>query len=238
LENEFNSLFWGVLVDPASQVTAPDTTDHLRVIAIGDSITNGGNGFPDLTAIDWPSLAAKTLGWNDVWNSAIGGTGYIAQGTGNAFPNFGQRLQDVCSNSPDLVIVFGGINDGNSSSAQIQAAALAYFQAVRACLPATPLIVLGAWPGATGPSAGRIAIENAIQAAVNQSNDPATYFVPIATDPNGSWITGTGNVSVPAGDGNADLYISPDSVHPTNAGIAYLATHIAAAMSKVIQQIP
>jgi hypothetical protein len=73
---------------------------------------------------------------------------------------------------------------------------------------------------------------------VTQLNDPITYFVPIVTDPNGSWITGTGNVSNPVGNGNADLYISSDGVHPTSAGIAYLAGRITTAVKSIIQQIP
>ena len=239
LENEFNTTFWGVRVDPESKVWAPDAANHVRVIAIGDSITGGGDGFPDLPGDDWPSLVAKRLGWSEVWNSALGGTGYIAQAPGNAFPNFGQRIQDVCQNSPDVVIVFGGINDGVSSTPdQIQAAALAYFRAVRACLPTAPIIVLGAWPGSTGPAPARIAVENAIHAAVMQFKDPLAYFVPIATDPAGSWITGTGNVASPAGTGNADKFIDPKRTHPTDAGIRYLADRIATAVGNIIQQLP
>jgi lysophospholipase L1-like esterase len=238
LESEFNSMFWGVRVDPESKVWAPDAAGHVRVIAIGDSITGGGDGFPDLPGEDWPSLVAKMLGWNDVWNSAIGGTGFIATAR-DAFPNFGQRIQDVCQNNPDLVIVFGGINDGViASPAQIQAAARAYFQAIRACLPSTPMIVLGAWPASTGPAPARIDVETALHTAVTQFHDRLTYFVPIATDPTGSWIAGTGNVGSPNGTGNADKYIDPKRTHPTDAGIRYLAERIAAAVGEVIKQIP
>jgi lysophospholipase L1-like esterase len=239
LESEFNATFWGVRVDPESKVWAPDAADHVRVIAIGDSITGGGDGFPDQPATDWPSMLAKLLGWNDVWNSAIGGTGFIAQGAGDGFPNFGQRIQDVCRNNPDLVIVFGGINDGVSSTpTQIQAAALAYFKAVRTCLPTTPIIVLGAWPASTGPAPARIAVETAIHSAVTEFHDPLAYFVPVSTDPAGSWITGTGNVGSPTGAGNADRLIDPRRTHPTDAGIRYFAERLATAISQIIQQLP
>jgi hypothetical protein len=42
------------------------------------------------------------------------------------------------------------------------------------------------------------------------------------------WITGTGNVPVPKGNGNADLYISADGTHPTQAGHDYVGQRLAA----------
>jgi hypothetical protein len=37
-----------------------------------------------------------------------------------------------------------------------------------------------------------------------------------------AWLTGTGNVGSPAGDGNRDVYLGADGVTPTRAGAAYL----------------
>ena len=42
----------------------------------------------------------------------------------------------------------------------------------------------------------------------------------------GSWITGTGKVGATAGDGNGDLLIANDGVHPSPAGHDYYARRI------------
>ena len=45
------------------------------------------------------------------------------------------------------------------------------------------------------------------------------------------WIAGTGRVGATTGDGNADIYVVADGVHPSVAGAAYLGTRLAFAIS-------
>lgn len=49
------------------------------------------------------------------------------------------------------------------------------------------------------------------------------YISPIAE----GWITGNGKVGATTGNGNADIYISSDGTHPSNAGHEYLAWRLA-----------
>lgn len=50
------------------------------------------------------------------------------------------------------------------------------------------------------------------------------------TDP---WVTGTGNAGTPAGDGNADLFLSADGRHPTRAGAENLAHRLTDGLAAV-----
>jgi hypothetical protein len=233
-----NVTFEGVYVDPASTVTAT-TQVNTRVCVFGDSITSGGNGFPLVSEDFWPRRVGQMLGWSDVWNLAEGGTGYINKSPTPGNTNFLGHVGDATNNACELVLFFGGLNDGYYPDSQLHTAALKTFQEVRAGLPNAPIIVFGVYASSTGPSATVIADENAIHSAVTQFNDPLTWFVPVSTDPAGPWVYGTGFVVNPTGDGNADSCTSPDGTHPTEACIiGIIAPHIARAVSQVIQQIP
>lgn len=221
--------FAGVCVDAQSAVWAPPAVDQVKVAVLGSSIEGGGNNYPILPSSAWCTQVGKYLGWSDVRNLGIGGTGYIQPGS---YTNYAGHLSDATSFSPDIVIVGGPINDANTGStqAQIQAAALSLFQQVRAALPNAIIIAGGQYPAASGPSAACLAGEAGVQAAVSQFGDGKTFFVPIANDANGSWITGTGKVTAATGTGNSDVYTSSDGTHPVQLGIDYAARRWATAI--------
>ena len=238
IESGFAFRFQGVYVTPADTVWAINTDDKVKVAVVGDSYTSGGNSFPIAPRTDWPSQVGHYLGWSDVWNLGAGGTGYITQ-TANS-PNFAGRIADVVVANPDVVIVAGGYNDSSSPASSVQNAVTAYCSQLRAALtPTTPIIVTGI-ASVKGPDANTIATEYAIQAGAAALNDPFIYFIPISTDSKGAWLTGTGNVTAPkgagAGSGNADVYVSSDTVHPTQSGINYLAFRLAVAIRDIISQ--
>jgi lysophospholipase L1-like esterase len=220
-----NSNSWGAAVAPQYSVwPVAFTGDRIRAVFEGDSLTGGGGGFPVLPNGDWPGIASKLLGISDPWNVAQGSTGYCTAGS---YQTFGQRIQNVTSANPDIVIVSGGTNDEGAgyTPTQIQACVTTYLQNLRAALPATPIIVQGVWPQATGPSAQRIATENAISAAVTAVADSLIYFVPVSTA-TPVWSSGTGNVTVQTGTGQSDIYTAPDGSHITEAGIDVGNTNI------------
>jgi lysophospholipase L1-like esterase len=70
-------------------------------------------------------------------------------------------------------------------------------------------------------------MENAVSAGAATLHDPAIFFIPTTGGANGAWMTGTGSTAAPHGDGNCDVYISSDNVHPNDAGHAYLAGRMA-----------
>lgn len=238
VEMNLNNQFGGVSVAPTEEVWAPTAQDRIRVVWVGDSISASGNSTPALNGAMVPQQVAYLLGWSDVWNDGIGGTGYVATNAGNNY-TFGQRIgYDVTPWSPNLVVFLGSINDVGQSG--IQAAALSAYQAVRAALPGVPIIVAGIPPDSpnNGGSANITTAESALQAAVTQFGDPLTFFIPINNDATGAWITGTGKVTATNGTGNADAYISSDGVHPTDMGRLYLSRKLAIAIQNVLAQIP
>lgn len=227
------SLFYGVRVAPGDTVSAPSSANDIRAICFGDSINIGGNAYPTVQGDGVPIRLGRLLGWNDVWNSSLGGTGYIAQGPYGV--NYGNHIADATANSTNLVLVFGGaFNDSANSSPTIRAAVLLFLQNLRAALPTVPIMVFGTWPASTGPSASNLALEQDVKASVTTFNDLLCKFIPLNSDPTGSWVTGTGNVSAPTGVGNADLYVSNDLVHEPNVGMEYLAGRYATPIKSTI----
>ncbi len=207
-----------VYIGPNDTIVPLDTSRALCIAVVGDSFTSS-------TGASWCHNGwAVTLGYllggidADVRQIAIGGTGYVADASspGPQQYTFLQHIQDLAQATFDLVIFAGGIND--SAASGVQPAALATIQAARALQPAAPFVVLGSWASSAGPSAGVLATEAAIQAAVRQFADPGTVFVPVSGDPAGAWI-GAANGPVINGPSVGGM----DGVHPGDVGHLYLA---------------
>lgn len=233
IEDYGNICFAGVWTDAASTLTAPVIATPIRVAVFGSSIECGGNGFPLRADLGWPTQIGKLLGWHDVRNLGLGGTGYI-NNQGGSSRNYGEHIADATAIAPDLVIVGGPINDETQPPATLQAAAATFLGQLRSALPNAPIVALGTFPAASGPSTQAIDAENAIAAAVSGLGDPRIFFVPLCTAAGGSFITGTGNVGSPTGSGNADLYISDDGTHPDQPGIDFIAATYAAKIKALV----
>jgi len=223
----------GVHVGPTYTVWTPADADPLTVASVGDSVSaqtgvtqpNGG----------WNISLGKLLGWADVRQVALGGTGWVNPGGFVSPFAHAARVADAVATAPDLLMLTGSTNDSASTPAVITAAVLAGLQAYRAALPLTPIVLGGVWPGASGPSAATLANEIAVQAAFTAWGDSNSWFVPISTDSAGSWVTGTGHIGALAGTGNADRYIgAADTVHPGQAGHTYYARRWATALRKSV----
>ena len=120
-----------------------------RVVVMGDSFV-GGTGASGATVNAWFDTMAKLLGWRDVWATGLGGTGYLATG---AFVKFRDRVvADVINQSPDIVVVAGGINDTAFTKAQIQTEAGLLYAQIRAALPNVKLIAVGPWVPSGSPA--------------------------------------------------------------------------------------
>lgn len=234
--------FYGVNCSAKGSVTAPSNLTTVAAAFIGDSYS-AGTGPSDPSANyslnAWTLNAARRLGWNAPTQQAVGGTGYIATNSGGGLA-YADRLADLDWRIDwDVVVIAGGYNDavqGNTSAA-ITAAALAHWQAVRRKLPGALIVVTGVWSPPTGAGAtGKaqcIAAEQAIAATFAAWGDPFALFVPIATMET-PWLTGTGTAAATTGDGNADVYVVIDKVHPTLAGHDWLSRRFAAAVESGI----
>lgn len=196
--------------------------------------------------------AAALLGVPHMDLDAVGGTGFAPNSVfinpGDAFPS---RVASNVDTHPDLFITAGGINDNNSlalppyaTAAEAQAGFVAgttsHFSGLRAALPNTLLVALGPWAPRqvipTHPVAQSKA--DAILAALRAAGGPWVFLDNLdggwlassgaRSAGTGPWQTGTGTSSAPAGDGNGDLYLAADGVHPNSAGGDYLGRRMAA----------
>lgn len=198
--------------------------------------------------------AAAMLGIPHLDLDALGGTGYaqIASSEDSFHPGntFASRLHSSVDALPDLFLTAGGINDNNSlalppyaSAAQAQAGFTAavnrYYSELRTALPGSVLVALGPWaprqfmPTDPVAQSKSDAIQAALRAAgglwvfLDNLNGGWVNSAGASAAAGGPWQTGTGRTGAPVGDGNGDLYLQADGVHPNEAGAHYLGTRIA-----------
>lgn len=225
----------GVLVGATESVWSFDPDHDIIACSVGDSIEAQQGGTSPNTG--WQIVAGKCLGWSDVREVALGGTGWVNQGAWSSTFGDANRVADVVAARPSVVILAASPND--TSGATLQAAMLAGFQAYRAALPYALIVCTGLFPGASGPGTSDLNIEANMLAAFNSWADPFSFYIPIANDAEGSWIFGTGHVGAINGSGNSDIYVnSADTVHPSEAGHIYVGERFANAFrQKVLQAV-
>lgn len=172
------------------------------------------------TGATMAATCSARLGWTPVI-AAVGGTGFLAAPVAETYRN---RLPIVFASNPDVVVIQGTVNDSAYTDAQIGAEAALVFGAIAAWKPSTLIYMTGMLPRRSYEAATRSGWTAAIRSALGSYGvfvDPLT----------GGWLTGTGTVGAPMGDGNADIYLSVDTFHPTQAGHDYLGTRLAFAIS-------
>ncbi len=228
-----------------------DRSGEASFAAMADSY-GGGKGVNWRGGPFWE--AAALLGIPHLDLDALGSTGYAQIATngdsfhvGNTFPN---RLPSSVDALPDLFLTAGGINDNNSlalppyataaaAQAGFNAAVTRHYRDLRAALPGSVLVALGPWapqqftPTHPVAQSKADAIKAALIAAgglwvfLDNLNGGWVNSAGASAPASGPWQTGTGNTGALAGDGNGDLYLSADGVHPNEAGCLYLGTRIA-----------
>ena len=225
--------FGGVKTAATDAPWAAPIADALRVIVHGDSFVDGTGSTPGMLHGPLGAQIGLLLGQADTAASGVGGTGYIATSSGTR-NTFGQRVQsDIVDHAPDVVIELGGINDEGSvgdGGATLQAAVTSWLAAVVGALPDVLIFMTG--PQTPGnPTASRNTVRNVKQAAAALYPRNVVFIDNIAEN----WVTGTGKVSTPAANGNADWVTGgvagTDPTHPTDAGHSYLASRVVAAIA-------
>ncbi len=214
--------YFGYVQAPQTAIVSASGAGAPRMVMIGDSYNAGSSYGPWLAGGTIAQLLGKRLGWRDVWNLSVGGTGYLNPGAAS-FHTFAQRVTQALALSPDIVVLMGSTNDVDHPPAAVTAAVLATLRAIRAGTPA-PIVVVGV------PSinvVGAAATEAAIAAGVAQAGDPLAFFVPICAA-NPPWVLGSWNNAsgVPAGTVNGGLYVAADNVHPPEIGFDHYAQRI------------
>lgn len=227
--NAISPLFAGVVINRNDSILDPVPGPHrFRAMFFGDSITADAAGPAAEEAFtSFAPIAAQLLGWEDAWISGVGSTGYL-RAVPATRPTFRQRFaRDVLPYKPDVLVIAGGINDLTFGYNEVNAEADLLFDQIERDLPNTLVFVLGPWnPRQIVPPEVNRAIRDAAQ------NRPNFFWIRNFDEP---WITGTGRVTTPTGDGNSDIYTSSDGVHPTADGIDFYARKLADAIKAHIE---
>lgn len=123
----YKAAFAGVWTAPSDTVYAAPVRGP-RTICVGDSFT-------EADATGWTNWFAESLGWDDVWTSGVGATGYVADANGGAV-NWGDRVeQDVIAYKPDVVFLHGSVNDLSHPLSQVRDAVHSTVARIRTSLP-------------------------------------------------------------------------------------------------------
>lgn len=205
-----------------------------QLAIIGDSYIQGQpipaeGGY--VTAGTVAGELSQETGW-DVWRLAHSGSGYIAQGdVGNSTGPYGSsaRMSALAAlPAMDAILVWSTVNDQTQTPAAVVSAATALWSAIKAARPTTPIVVTGPESG-WASNASIAPINTALKDAANASSVVAG-FVDFR---NPQIITGTGNVGSVQSDGNADIFIAADNLHPLHAGSRYYAQKLAALLAPI-----
>ena len=123
----YKAAFAGIWTGPTDTVYAAPVRGP-RTICVGDSFT-------EADAAGWTNWFAESLGWDDVWTSAVGGTGYVNNGNGLSL-NWQERIaSDVIAYEPEVVFLHGSVNDLAQPPAIVYAAVKDVISRLRDALP-------------------------------------------------------------------------------------------------------
>ena len=213
--------FLQVVIPPATSVSIA-AAPAFKIAVTGDSYTDSGVApyYAGLSREIW-----RLTGWTPI-QLGQGSTGYTNNGASSGDLSkqvYGgaNRLAALEAADPDVVLVVGSVNDGAATPGDLQQAALDYY----AALEPRPVIVVGVEPlfDAGDPNFAAWDLNNA---AILAAANAAPNVIGVIDWRGEDWLTGTGSVSDPKGDGNQDIYIGDvagtDTIHPNYAGQQYL----------------
>jgi len=206
-----------------------------KVAMTGDSTISGQSTVFVGTV---PCMVAMRSGW-EIMALGQGGTGYANDGGGTSgrsvYGSSGRMSVLAAQTGLDLMVCYGGANDAPASTfptATVVAAAQACWSAMKTAQPNVPLIVVGIEPASylTPPAPTDLNTLNTALKTAAEAHSGVAAFIDIRSDP---WVTGSGNSSSPAGDGNADLFIGPDGIHLNAFGADMMAPRLLREIGKV-----
>lgn len=225
-----------LITEAGSRIWVEPSPHHWKLAVEGDSLTQGGYNTPYQPGQDWVTQMGQLIGCDDVSNLAQGGTGFISDNGGRK-TRYEQRVERLASLQADVYLIAGNHNDSSYPREQQIGAALSYLRRLRALQPDAVIVVAGNNPlqGESTVAGPIVEAEKNLRTAFDLWADPNALFLPISTDPGGPWITGSGAVDHPMGDGNMDhFYITRDG-HPLQRGVDYFARRYARALAGLFQ---
>ncbi|AOD23795.1 hypothetical protein IM25_21255 [Rhodococcus sp. p52] len=234
VDSGFN--FGGIWTPPGATLSASSVPVGAKKLAVlGDSLVWGaGIVASGQQALGFAFQLGRLLGW-DVTNLGIGGTGWATDvTTGVTAVRFSQRLADLYTAAPDVVLIPGSQNDKAAAAGAINTEVSASIAAIKTNLPNAKIVLASTLFPAT-PTTARGGFDTArravMDAEVKSAVDATTGVSYI--DASG-WFTGTGRVGTPDG-GNADWFRTAlDWAHPSAEGHTYLARRFAAELKRIV----
>ncbi|MFK0015727.1 SGNH/GDSL hydrolase family protein [Streptomyces sp. NPDC091027] len=227
---DFTTAPWGGIYLPPSATMWRVPLLGGRLMTFTDSIGDGSAQSVGGGAGTWVDRVARYLGSADVWRQGRGGTGYITPG---AYATLGSRVAaDVVAWAPQRLIIWAGYNDNGGDQSAIASAASSLYSAIRTGLPACEVYVLGCWAPTPTPGASIVNTDATLRTACSSAGLP--FVSPITGgvyDSIGALVATHGPFIT---SGNQSAYVGGDSVHPTDAGHAYLARRITAAIKELM----
>ena len=114
--NNNTGRFGGVAVPAGFSVWKPTQQVTRRIAFIGDSYTGGAGSAPTgasrLETYMW--RLGILMGGDELINAGIGATGFLAMAGGDAASIFAERVDEVLSMNPDVIVIAGGRNDSTT----------------------------------------------------------------------------------------------------------------------------
>lgn len=219
--------FGGVWRAPTDTISYPAYGSPVKFAVLGDSFAYGTGAA--VRGVGYVHNLGRLLGWQDTAAIAAGGTGYVQ--TNAPEGNYSDRLPDVVTFGPDILLVTGSQNDQSKTAGAVQTAAQTLVDSIRAQLPGVLLIMSGLLYPAT-PDSPKVVVNTEVQAAA------VAKGVPFIDTQSAAWFYGTGISGTPNGTGNADYYrggtTGADASHPTQAGHDQIARKMAAGIAEIV----
>lgn len=195
----------------------------------GDSYGHGAGDTTEggITAGAFAGCLAMKTGW-DVRNYCIGGTGLQNPGAGSGSSKYGSPARKAAyaaaANLAGMIVV-GPANDGSIGTYTVangRAEMTSLATALKAGRPRVPLLWLGVESGVYPSIAADLnTLNSGLKAEAAANPQLFTKYVDCRQGTRGMWVDGTGQLDNWQGNGNADIFVSSDDVHPTHAGWEY-----------------
>jgi len=236
----------GTLKETDSFLPNSNRNNRIKAALITDSLSYRGyetdsepDGSTGSTFAHWLSIITGF----DIINLGSSGTGWLND-AGVPRPTVNERQDFLTRYQPDMVIVAIGINDSSFSIGNLETEIDNFITYMATTLPNADLVFVGPWGQASNPAAILVSLNNSMRTKVQAAG--GSFISPLgitweswASAPYPArWITGTGDIITPTGDGNADFYMVSDNVHPTALGVKSIALNIAKGIAGAMSNDP
>lgn len=214
-----------IVLNQGGRLLDPTVASKTSVVFAGDSITEGSVATRQFHY--WCQRAARAIGFDNVGNMGVGGTGWIRGiSTGDKFAT---RIPDILQfqegGPPDLLVIALGINDDGTTEAlrnEITLEVATQLAALRKAAPDMPIIVFGNFTG-NNAYASYLSKQEAIFKGCE--GIPLVYTVPVD-----SWWSDSAVYST--------WYGAPaNGPHPIDAGHAAIGTLATRAILDVLGRL-